>query len=167
MRYQILVYGFVFFLVGSCEDGSHEHHEHHEMGDEHSEHGDENTDGTPLDTDTYVANLKKTSLNGHFTITLVESTPIPKDIGKYDWHLSIADANGEPINNAEVIAEPLMPAHGHGTQPPFTAGEITEENGYFLSQMYLYMPGEWEVMIRIKSEEGLEDEVSYLFELDG
>jgi len=167
MRHHIFLLGLVIFLVGGCEDGGHEHHDHHEMGDEHSGHGDESMDETPMDTDTYVANLEKTSVNGHFVITLVESTPVLKDIGNYDWHIAIADANGEPVGNAEVTAEPIMPAHDHGTQPPFTSGEALDDNTYLLSQMYLFMPGVWEVIIRITSEDGLEDEVSYLFDLDG
>jgi hypothetical protein len=170
MRTSTFLITVISVFLGSCDNGINSHCVNlgcEQVGDEYGEEGEDTDSEAPILTDNYVAGLQKTTLNGHFTVTLVESTPIPKDIDKYDWRLTITDSSGQPIGNAEVAAEPMMPAHGHGTQPPVTSGEMSEDNAYLLSQMYLYMPGVWEVTIRIKSEEGLEDEVSYLFELDG
>ncbi|HIN86300.1 MAG TPA: hypothetical protein EYN06_07455 [Myxococcales bacterium] len=120
-----------------------------------------------LDVDTYVANLEKSGVNGNFSVKLVESTPIPKDLEFYNWTIQVLDSAGQPIDGAAVEAEPMMPAHGHGTYPPVTIGAATGESGtYELIDMDLFMPGTWRVTIRVESGE-LKDEVEFHFDLDG
>ena len=119
----------------------------------------------PLDgVDTYVAGLEKPG--DMFTVRLVTSTPVPKDTGLYTWEVQVLDADMAPICDAEVVAEPTMPAHGHGTFPETTAGVPSDDCGYQFPDMDLFMPGVWQIEVRVTAG-GDEDTVFYNFDLEG
>jgi hypothetical protein len=121
--------------------------------------------GVPYDE--YYTGLEKTSDAGLFTVRLLESSPIPQDTAVYTWRILVMDAAGAPVVGSEVVAEPTMPAHGHGTFPPTTIAEEQAENGrYELKDMDLFMPGIWRVEIRIEAGDAT-DWVEYHFDLEG
>jgi len=121
--------------------------------------------GIPYDE--YYTGLEKTSDAGLFIVRLLESSPIPQDTDIYTWRILVVDAAGAPVLGSEVVAEPTMPAHGHGTFPPTTVAEEQVENGrYELKDMDLFMPGIWRVEIRIEAG-GVTDWVEYHFDLEG
>jgi hypothetical protein len=67
-----------------------------------------------------------------------------------------------------VVAEPRMPAHGHGTYPPTTEAQQMDESGrYILKALDLFMAGVWSVEIVIEDTEGHTDRVEYNFDLEG
>jgi hypothetical protein len=128
-------------------------------------------DGSPQEVgpsaDEYYAGLEKTSDGGLFIVRLLESSPIPQDTDLYTWRILVMDATDSPVLGSQVIAEPSMPAHGHGTFPPTTIAEEQVENGrYVLKDMDLFMPGIWRVEIRIEAD-GATDWVEYHFDLEG
>ncbi|MBR56693.1 MAG: hypothetical protein CMH54_01400 [Myxococcales bacterium] len=116
--------------------------------------------------DTYVAGLEKSGVNGLVHVRLMESTPIPEYTDLYTWTVEVVDLDGEPITGATVVAEPRMPGHGHGTFPPFTDAVEIGGGSYQLVDMDLFMPGVWQVTIRITTADG-DDEVAYDFDLEG
>ena len=116
--------------------------------------------------DTYVAGLEKVSSAGHFTLQLMESEPTVRHTGVYTWQLNVLGADDEPMTGLSILAEPTMPNHGHGTEPRYTEGTAADADGlYQLKDMNLYMDGLWNVMIRISSEDGVEDEAGFSFSL--
>lgn len=132
------------------------------------------TDGTgdPPDArsvvgDTYVVGLEKAGAQGLFTVRLMGSEPIPKYTGLYVWTVEVRDGEGLTVTGASVIAEPTMPAHGHGTWPAFAEGEEMGDGLYALEEMNLFMDGVWHVAIRITGADGAEDEVAYDFDIQG
>lgn len=132
-----------------------------------------NTSGTTSGTggsggDVYVAGLEKDGESGIYAVRLVESAPIPKDTGLYTWTVQLVDANGSPVADAVMEAEPRMPAHDHGTFPPITEAIVEGTPGtYTLEAMDLFMPGIWEVSIRVLQGEVIEDQVFFYFDLEG
>ena len=116
--------------------------------------------------DTYVAGLAKDGVLGVLRVRLMESDPIPEYTDMYTWTLEVVDLDGQRIIGATVIAEPRMPGHGHGTFPPFTEAVESAGGGYQLVDMDLFMPGIWQVTIRITTADG-NDEVVYDFDLVG
>ncbi|MGC6418508.1 MAG: FixH family protein [Bradymonadia bacterium] len=142
------------------ESDSHHHHGHHD----HMGHGG---DPSKDDADTYVAGLEKVGTSGHLTIRLIESAPTVLNTGVYTWQLMVIGSDGQPMNGLNIQAEPTMPDHGHGTEPRYTEGTPTDEDGiYELKDMDLYMKGVWQVMVRISSTEGVEDSVAFSFYLE-
>ena len=155
---------FLLSLVIGCgaESDSHDHHEHH--GHMRNGGGD---DASREAADTYVAGLEKVSSAGHFTLRLMESEPTVRHTGVYTWQLKVLGADDEPMTGLSIQAEPTMPDHGHGTEPRYTEGTAADADGlYQLKDMNLYMDGLWNVMIRISSEDGFEDEVAFNFILE-
>ena len=119
-------------------------------------------DGGP---DTYVAGLAK--VGEIYTVSLIESQPIPKDTGLYTWVVELSDAGGDPVIGATIVAEPTMPDHGHGTFPPTTEAIALETPGHYeLTDMDLFMPGVWQVEIFIDVDDD-SDGVIYNFDLEG
>jgi hypothetical protein len=124
--------------------------------------------GSDANVDEYVAGLEKIGDSEHILVRLVQSDPIPQDTGYYDWTLEIVTADGSPLVGATVVAEPRMPAHGHGTFPPTTEGlEGDEEGRYTIKAMDLFMAGVWRVEILVEDSEGTADRVEYNFDLEG
>ena len=78
----------------------------------------------------------------------------------------VTGTDGASVNNLS-IQEPTMPAHGHGTEPKYSEATPTDKDGlYELKDMNLYMDGMWSVLIRISSQDEVEDEVAFHFELE-
>ena len=142
-----------------CSEGHDDDHDHHHGGDaceQHSDCGanefcDEGTchevhssdvDGGAASVDTYRAGLEKIGEMGQVKLTLVESNPIPRDLTLYTWQLLLTDVDGNPIDGAQIVAEPRMPDHGHGTNPQFTEAMSVEGAGrYELVDLNLFMAG--------------------------
>ena len=124
--------------------------------------------GGGIVADTYVAGLEQVGEDGIFSVRLVESDPIPRDTGIYTWTIEVVDATGGPVTGVTVLAEPMMPAHGHGTIPKFIDGIPSEGEGrYRLADMDLFMPGIWRVIITLTHDDGREDVALYHFDLEG
>lgn len=70
----------------------------------------------------------------------------------HSWILHVADAEGEPIEGAQIEVQGGMPEHDHGlpTQP-----RITRELGggdYQLDGMRFHMSGAWEITVQVTTE---------------
>lgn len=129
--------------------------------------GSSGSGGNGSGGDVYVAGLEKQGQSGVYVVKLVESQPIPQDTGLYTWTIQLLDA-GDPVSDAVIAAEPRMPAHNHGTFPPITDATPAGDDGmYTLDAMDLFMPGIWEVTIRIMQGDSVEDQVTFSFDLEG
>jgi len=148
-----------------CSDSGHGPHD----GVSHDEHNASDTAETSsLPKDEYVAGLEKESTNGQYKMQLLLSDPIPKYTDVYTWTVVLLDLEGNPVEGAQVVAEPTMPDHSHGTFPKFTTAIVQEQPGeYHLADLDLFMPGVWQIDIRISVGDGSEDQVLYWFELEG
>ena len=138
----------------------------------HEVHFDDSDAGS-TSVDTYVAGLEKVGEMGRVKLTLVESDPLPQDLTLYTWQLLLTDAEGTPINGAQIVAEPRMPDHGHGTNPQFTEAEAVDGEGrYQLLDMNLFMAGVWQINIVVTlvgdgDAGAVEDTLHFRFDLEG
>ncbi|KPJ98130.1 MAG: hypothetical protein AMJ60_09380 [Desulfobacterales bacterium SG8_35] len=78
----------------------------------------------------------------------------------HSWELTVKDAEGHPVNNAEITIVGDMPEHGHGlpTQPEVTG--MGMEGLYRVDGMKFQMPGWWVVTISVMAN-GIQDNVSF------
>jgi hypothetical protein len=78
----------------------------------------------------------------------------------HSWELAVKDANGQPVNDAQITVVGDMPEHGHGlpTQPEVTA--IGADGLYRVDGMKFQMPGWWVVTISVMAN-GVQDNVSF------
>lgn len=81
----------------------------------------------------------------------------PLDINRiHSWQLRLANAQGNPVSNAQIEVIGGMPEHDHGmpTQPQITAE--TEPGSYLLEGMRFHMHGKWLLDIKLTYETGNE-----------
>ena len=103
---------------------------------------------------------KKMTGNNTFNVSY-QSIGGPIRINRiHSWELAITDADGQPVNDAEVTVVGDMPEHGHGlpTQPEvfnMGAGGL-----YRIDGMKFQMPGWWVVTISVMAN-GVHDSVSF------
>lgn len=75
----------------------------------------------------------------------------PLDINKiHSWLVRVNDADGNPLEGAQIQVIGGMPEHDHGlpTQPQITAE--TSKGEYLLEGVRFHMPGKWQLDIEIK-----------------
>jgi hypothetical protein len=90
--------------------------------------------------------LTLASDSGALRLTL--TAPNGATVGTGTFEMAVADAtDGSPRDGLTVSVVPWMPAMGHGTAP----STVTAEGGgrYRLDDVYLFMPGSWELEIGI------------------
>lgn len=91
--------------------------------------------------------LDMASDSGAFHIEMTAS-PDPPVVGTDTVEVTITStADGSPQDGLSVALVPYMPSMGHGT----SATTVTPEGGgkYLVSEMYLFMPGVWELKTTI------------------
>ena len=104
------------------------------------------------------------SRNRLFHVSYVsDPSPVPL-LAIHSWTITVLDADGSPIPNANVTVLGGMPAHGHGL--PTTPQVKNLGNGrYLVEGLKFHMPGDWVVGFRIKSGAGI-DSVNFDLHFD-
>ncbi|MBX3181738.1 MAG: FixH family protein [Polyangiaceae bacterium] len=112
-------------------------------------------------TDSYHAGLSKLGAASRFRVTLLDADPAPP--ARYDnrWTLAVEDAASSPVLGATLRVNPDMPEHGHGVLRPVIVAELGDGR-YQLDDVYLHMPGYWEIPIEVRSGDTV-DEVRFAF----
>jgi hypothetical protein len=92
-------------------------------------------------------------------VALLEALPAPPANADNFWTLEVTSVEGDPIDDAEVVAVPFMVDHGHGS--PSQVGVALGEGRYELGPLYHFMPGFWEIAVKISAPG--EDETATTF----
>lgn len=120
--------------------------------------------GGPPAGDTYVAGMEKQGAANRLALRLKEARPAPPELGDNTWMLEVLDSNGESMTGCTLTVDPLMPAHGHGTNK---TAVITEADGtYEVTPLDLFMPGLWQVPFVVTCGEVVDD-VLFEFWIEG
>lgn len=116
---------------------------------------DPNEGGCTTDprADTYVAGLEKQT-SGSLKVRLMSATPQPPDRGDNQWTFEVVDASGAAVEGATVRVRPWMPDHGHGSTPERFDATPAAGGTYAVGPVNLFMPGLWELEVRIEPEGG-------------
>ena len=72
------------------------------------------------------------------------------------WVVHVADADGQPVEGAELAVSGGMPAHDHGLP---TAPRMTRNLGggnYLVEGMRFHMGGDWEVTLAVLGPDGMD-----------
>lgn len=93
------------------------------------------------------------------------SSPAPVPLLQvHSWTVTIADAAGQPVNDASITVLGGMPAHAHGLP---TTPQVKSLGGgrYLIEGLKFHMPGAWAVALRIKAG-AVTDSVTFDLQLD-
>lgn len=106
--------------------------------------------------------LAQASDGGQLTIELRTSPSQPPARGLSIVELSIADAQGDPMDDLVVTAVPWMPDMGHGTSVKPT---VTNAGGgkYEIDNVNMFMPGRWD--LRTEMTGPLDDSATFAFQI--
>lgn len=135
--------------------------------------GDDHGDDTPHDPDghgdtigcqddaravPYTDDLSVTARSGDVRFVLTDADPTPPAQGLNRWTVRLIDADGEPVTDVTLSAEPFMPDHGHGPtrEPTVTASG----DSFVIDELDLFMPGLWRITLR--ASDGDSEEVGEL-----
>lgn len=116
--------------------------------------------------DTYVAGLAKTGTK--MSVKLLDSDPGPPIKGVNKWMVEVRDETDTLMTGTQLTVTPFMPDHNHGSSVKPTITELS--NGqYEIDNVYLFMPGLWEVRIvaPIPNDMSMVREAKFAFCVDG
>jgi hypothetical protein len=87
---------------------------------------------------------------GELTAALTSLAPEPPEKGDNTWVVQVKTAAGAPVTGAVVKVKPVMPLHGHGTTPSEFVGVEGGAGSYRVGPFNLFMPGTWNVPVRVQ-----------------
>jgi hypothetical protein len=115
--------------------------------------------------DSYSANLAKAGTSGVLQFVLVSAQPAPPGKGDNTWKLKLLDSAGAPVTNATFAIKTWMPMMHHGSS--IAPGQAANPDGtYSISNLYLIMPGIWQVTFNAQSG-AMKDTAVYTFCVSG
>ena len=82
----------------------------------------------------------------------------------HSWELQLQDAEGQPIEGANIEVNGGMPVHNHGLATSPVVEPTTEPGLYRLSGLRFHMPGEWLLQFSVSAGHS-EDDVSISLQL--
>ena len=115
----------------------------------------------------YADGLSATSQDGAVTARLLSADPEPPAKGDNALVLAIEDAQGAPVAGAAVAVTPFMPDHGHGASTTPVVTESATPGTYDVKAVDLFMPGIWELRLRVTPAGGAAHDVVFTFCVDG
>jgi hypothetical protein len=119
---------------------------------------------TEMRDDTYALGLEKSGAS--VRLAFRDALPAPPDRGDNTWTIALLDADGTPVEGAQIGVEPFMPDHMHGTsiEAQVMPGEAPGE--YVIDRLNLFMPGLWDVTLNVALADGATDQVVFSFCVD-
>lgn len=99
--------------------------------------------------DTYAPGLEHIGAEG-VTVRLMASVPAPPQRFDNTWTIQVEDSALTPRDDAAIEVTPWMPDHGHGTTADVVVTAEGSDGNYELDPVNLWMPGLWEIRMRIE-----------------
>lgn len=117
---------------------------------------------TPASLDTSTVRL---SDGGLFRVSWTSDPAAPPLNQIHTWVVHVETANGQPVEDAEILVDGGMPQHGHGLP---TSPQVTQNLGggdYLVEGMRFQMPGWWQVRFDITAG-AQSDAITFDFNLE-
>jgi hypothetical protein len=108
-------------------------------------------DVQPLYADTVVE-----SAAGHYKVLVIDTDPFSPPRKKIsEWLVEIQDADGQPLEAAEVLkVKPVMPAHSHTSILVPEIESAGEPGRFTIGNVNLWMSGPWVVTFELSGPAG-------------
>ncbi|HKQ68902.1 MAG TPA: FixH family protein [Polyangiaceae bacterium] len=103
-----------------------------------------------------------TTDGGQLVVEMRTGPQQPPERGVASVLLVVKNTRGEPVDGLTVVAQPWMPAMGHGA-PVEPSGHAEGNGRYALENVSFFMPGQWE--LRTSFAGPVTDSVTFGFEI--
>ncbi len=155
-------------LGSDCEDGLL-CDQHDNGGSCQREHEDEDEPvvrdcSVEMRDDTYALGLSRTGAWAQ--VEFVGAEPAPPSRGDNTWTVRVLDPSGVARDDLDIDVEPYMPDHTHGSTVRCEVEPGPERGTYVLTPLNLFMPGLWDVTLRMEADDLGEDAVKFTFCID-
>jgi hypothetical protein len=97
---------------------------------------------------------QKQSQNGLYLVTIEPELDPVQQGPLHAWIATVADAGGEPVEEAVIAVDGGMPRHGHGLPTSPQATRHLGAGRYLIEGVRFNMGGWWEFRLDISSAEG-------------
>jgi len=121
--------------------------------------GDDSGDDAAVDcstvtgVDTFTVGLEKPGVGGMLDFKLMSIDPAIPTRSFNTWILQVdsmsAGVVGNPIDGADLVASPFMPAHQHGPGVDPIITPTGNPGEYKIEKINLWMPGVWETTMAV------------------
>jgi len=102
----------------------------------------------------------KASANGLYTVSIEPEVEPLQQGPLHAWFVTVAAADGRPVEDAVIAVDGGMPQHGHGLPTTPQAGAHLGEGRYRIEGVRFNMGGWWELNLTISSPVG-EDSATF------
>jgi hypothetical protein len=82
--------------------------------------------------------------SGTFGIKLDSLSPWPLDKGENTFVVTVLDAAGNPVPDADLKLKPFMPDHGHGSSIVPLVAAPQSDGSREITHVNTFMPGIWQ-----------------------
>jgi hypothetical protein len=120
---------------------------------------------TVTGTDAFALGLAKTGANG-YTVEITTATPAPPAKGDNRWEVRVTDTEAAAATGMTLLVTTWMPFHQHGSPIPTVVSEGADGT-YTLDPINLFMPGVWEITVRVADGDNPTDSVLFTFCISG
>lgn len=154
--------GLLSLGLAGCDDAKSDGDE--DTGSDHDHMAEAGCASEDRD-DVYMLGMEK--VGPALTVRFVDAMPAPP--ARYDntWTLEVLDsATGMPVDDAELVVEPFMPDHNHGTGIEAKVTKLAEPGQIELEPVYLFMPGLWEVRLHFTLADQRREDLKFSFCVD-
>lgn len=105
--------------------------------------------GDVAELDTWAPGVAHHGDGDVLSFALTAADPAPPDKGDNVWTIRITTvADAAPVDGVSVTVAPLMPEHGHGTNPASFGASPSGEPGTYVTEPFdLFMGGVWEITV--------------------
>jgi hypothetical protein len=148
--------------MAGCNEDSPEHADDPEQ--DAGEQGDAAAfQGCPDSIPTFELGMSATGSAGHIKAVLRDASGVPPVRYFNDWTLEFTDADGQPLDDVEVVrARAYMRVHNHyGTPDPNVTQHDDAPSLFDFKRINLFMRGPWEVQLTLRSERAGEDDAVF------
>ncbi len=117
----------------------------------------------------YAVGLSQEGASKTLEVSFVDADPAPPTRGNNTWKVKVTDASGAALTGATIAVSTWMPDHNHGASVIPDVTETSEAGVYEITPLDLFMPGIWQITLKVTPAGGTAatDSVVFSFCVDG
>ena len=105
--------------------------------------------------------LERATDHGIFRLQLRSGLDPIQTSKVHQWSVHVVDAEGAPVNGAQINVDGGMPEHGHGLPTAPRATSASGPGNYVINGMKFSMTGWWVLKLEVTATDGRTDKITF------